>query len=276
MAETTTKKKPTGTKKKSTSTTKKTTTTTKKAAEKKVTEPIAAEPAAEELKINIVPEVKNDELETLKEEVKAKDEKISELESKIEMILAEVRQSKPQIVQIANDAEKVYLRWQCECADNNVVEFGPGGIYGSITGKTGDIIVPKSEWSRFATESVQRMLKRRNLIVLSGFSEEERKVYGIDYKDGELIDRKAFAKLLDMGRELLAIYPALCPAHKEMIARRFVTGYEQGNKTAHDRDLVTALNELSKKDFKDAPKSDPRRRGLFSVIIDAMNAKDAE
>lgn len=255
MANTTTTKRKT--------TAKKTTSTRKPAAAKK---PAEKPVPVEETKTNIA-------LEQLNDEIKKRDDEITELRELLNKLIAEQR---PQIIQVANDSEKVYVRFQAECADDNVVSFGPGGLYGQITGRTGEVIVPKSEWSRFATDTVQRMIKKRELIVLSGFTDEEREAYGINYKDGEVLDKRAFAKLLDMGRELVAIYPALCPAHKEMIARRFITGYQQGHPAAHDRDLVVALNELSKEDYKDMDKRDPRRRGLFSVIIDAMNAKDAE
>ena len=270
MANTTTKKSGSSTAKKSTtakktSTAKKSTTTAKKPAEAKKTMPAEEPVVATEL-----PQIEPNPIKD------TRDDEIAELKAIVKQLQAELAQRNPQITQAVNDSEKVLIHYQAECADNNVVSFGPGGLYGQITGKTGDIIVPKAEWSRFATDVVQKMIKKRQLIVLSGFTDEEREVYGINYKDGEILDKKAFAKLLDMGRDILAIFPALCPDHKVMVAKRFIDGFEKGHPTAHDRELVVALNELSKEDFKNADKKDPRRRGLFATVIDGLNAKDAE
>ena len=108
------------------------------------------------------------------------------------------------------------------------------------------------------------------LIVLSGLDDDERETYGCAYKEGEILDEKAFMKMLDMGEEMIAVFPALCHEPKEMVARRFVSGYAENHTSAHNRKLVVALNELSKQDplFP--------RKGAFAGIIEAMNAKDLD
>ena len=80
------------------------------------------------------------------------------------------------MVQVMADSEKVVMRFQAEVADDNVAMFGPEGMYGQVTGKTGTVTVPKSEWSRFYNESVRNMIARRWLIVLSGMDERERRM----------------------------------------------------------------------------------------------------
>ena len=203
-------------------------------------------------------------------EVDALKAQLAEAMRTLEMMQAQLNAAKPQVVQIMADTEKVNLRWQAEVAEENVLNLGPGGMFGRITGKTGYASIPKSEWSKFLDESMKKFIRERMLIVLSGLSDEEREMNWCMYREGELLDEKAFVKMLDMGEDLIAVFPALCHEHKEMIARRFLTGYEENHPSAHNRKLVVALNELSKKDPK-FPK-----RGAFSEIIERLNEKDLQ
>ena len=187
----------------------------------------------------------------------------------LQMMQEQLAMAKPQVVQVMADVEKVNLRWQAEVAEENVLNLGPNGVYGSITGKTGYASVPKSEWSKFLDESMKGFIKKRMLIVLSGLTDEEREMNNCMYREGELLDEKAFVKMLDMGEELIAVFPALCHEHKEMIARRFITGFEENHPSAHNRQLVVALNELSKQDPQ-FPK-----QGAFYSVIEKLNEKDA-
>ena len=207
-----------------------------------------------------------------------KDAEIAELRAMVQNLQKQMvdQNGKAQIVQVMADTEKVTLRFQSECADDNLILFGPNGMYGQITGKSGTMIVPKSDWSRFMTEQVRFLLDTRQLIILSGMDEDEMEMYGCNYREGELLDRNAFAKLLDMGDGLLEIFPGLCRSHKEMIAKRFLTAYENGDVRAQNRELIVQLNQLSKQSSADYAASDPRSRGLFTAIIEEMNAQDAE
>ena len=201
-------------------------------------------------------------------EVEALKAQLAETQRTLEMMQAQIAASRPQVVQVMADTEKVALRWQAEVADENVLALGPNGTYGTITGQTGYASVPKSEWSKFLDESMKGFIKKRMLIVLSGLDNDERVTYGCAYREGELLDEKAFQKMLDMGEEMIAVFPRLCHEHKEMVARRFVSGYAENHPSAHNRKLVVALNELSKQDplFP--------RKGAFYSIIEMMNEKD--
>lgn len=203
-------------------------------------------------------------------------EEISELKALVKQLQDELAARKPQIVQVMADTERVVLRFQAEVADDNVTIFGPDGMYGQVTGKAGTITVPKSEWSRFYNESVRNMIYRRWLVVLSGMDEKERELYGCNYKPGEILDELAFHKLLDMGRDLIAVFPALCEDHQAMVASRFIGAYMDGDERAKDRELIVALNEMSKRTYANAEKNDLRRKGLFWPIIEGLNAEDAE
>lgn len=214
---------------------------------------------------------KNEAVVGVTEVVETKAEQNSEIEalkSLVKQLQDQLAAQKPHVVQVMADTEKVVLRFQAEVADDNVATFGPEGMYGQVTGKTGTITVPKSEWSRFYNESVRNMIYRRWLIVLSGMDEQERELYGCNYKPGEILDELAFHKLLDLGRDLIAVFPSLCDTHKEMVASRFLTAWMDGDSRAMDRDLIVALNELSK--------DDTHKKGMFQSIIEGLNAKDAE
>ena len=233
---------------------------------KKVTPPKEAPEVKTEAPVEAVEEPvkeeKNPEVEALKRQ-------IEEQNRVLEMLQAQLLANKPQVVQVMADTEKITLRWQAEVADENIVDLGPGGAYGSITGPTGYASIPKSEWSKFLNASMKSLIKNRMLIVLSGMTDEEREMNGVMYKEGELLDEKAFSRMLDMGDEMIAVFPKLCHAHKEMVARRFITGFERGEATPRRRDLVVALNNLSKQDPL-FPK-----QGAFYSIIEALNAMDA-
>lgn len=184
---------------------------------------------------------------------------------------------KPQVIQVTQGDQKVTMRFQAEVADDNVAVFGAGGYYGQITGKSGMLSVPKSEFtSRFLDENARWMLKRRWLVVLDGLDEQERELYGVNYREGEYMDEMAFAKMLDMTEaEMLAVYPKLCVPYREMVARRFVTGYQNGDARVRDRRmLVKKLNDLSKQDYAHLPEKDARRKGAFASILEAMNQED--
>ena len=174
------------------------------------------------------------------------------------------------------EPQEVVMRFQDECADDNRLLLGPNGVYASITGKSGMVVVPKKEWTRFYDKTVRGLIKNRKLIVLSGLSETERALYNADYKEGEVLDEMAFAKLLDMGEELLDIFPKLCREHREMVARRFAQASVEKDPRALNRDLIVKLNRISKEDYASLTEKDPRKKGAFYPIIERLNQMDAE
>ena len=196
-----------------------------------------------------------------------------EVQRMISMAVAKAMQSvptqpvMPQVIQVAAETEKVHFLWQAEVADDNVTRFGDGGMYGQIVGKTGSFYVPKSDLSRILTERNRVFLKRRWLIVVSGLDAEEREALGVDYKEGEILDKRAFSKMVDLGDELLEIYPKLCEGHKKMVAQRWAEAYEAGNPNV-TRERTVKLNEMSK--------AAGSARGDFTGIIERMNAQDAQ
>ena len=185
--------------------------------------------------------------------------------------LAEIRAEldaakKPQIIQLADDTAKVNFLWQAEVADDNVQVFGEGGIYGNIVGKTGTFSVPKSQLSRLMTAMNRMFIDRRWLIVLDGLDDAEREMMGVNYKEGEILDRQAFAKMVELGDQMLEIYPLLCDSHKEIVSKRYHEAYMNGDPHV-TREIVVELSKLAKR----AGRGDD-----FRDIIEDMNAADAE
>lgn len=210
---------------------------TAKKTTKKVAEEVAVEKSAATVSdVSAIPGDKT-ELEQLKEEN-------VELKRMLNEIIQN-QQNQPQIVVTTPETEKVQFLWMADVADENHVQFGENGFYGQITGKTGSFSVPKNELSRILTGMVRLFLDKRWLIVVSGLTDEERQQYGVDYKDGEVMDRKVFDKMVELGDEILDIYPKLCDGHKDMVARSFNEAFLE-KKHGLKREIVYQLYEIAK------------------------------
>jgi len=182
-------------------------------------------------------------------------------------------ENKSEPARTAND-ETVTMIWQAEVNDANEIPLGPNGKFGVITGKHATITIAKRDFiGEFRTTTVQYYLKSRNLIVVDGLTEEERKVYGLDYKQGEYLEPAVYENLLNSGDAILDVFPKLHRTWREMIATKAIDAFE--NKTLKmSREALMKLNNISKRDYADLPKEDARKKGGFWPIIHAMNAAD--
>lgn len=209
------------------------------------------------------------------EEVDKRDLEIEELKKQLaeqQKMFADMQemlkqaQSAPQVVQVApQEVERVHFLFQAEIADDNIYSIGENGRYGRITGKTGSFYIPKNEISSVMDSTFRAMLDNRWIIAVSGLTDEEREAFGVDYKEGEILDKRAFAKMVDLGEEMLEIYPKLCAGHKEMVAKRYYEAYKNGNPHV-TRQIVVELNKLSKEAGS--------KKGDFTGIIELMNEAD--
>jgi len=193
-----------------------------------------------------------------------REEQIALLKAELAALKQEMQNAKtaqPQIIVAAPDnGERVHFLWQAEVASDNVVEFGDGGMYGRIVGRSGSFYVPKNDMSRILDSAARYYLDRRWLIVVSGLTDDEREALGVAYREGEILDTKAFQRITELTKdELLEIYPELCDSHKEMIAKRFYEAYTSGKPV--ERETVVALNNL-------APSE------AYKAIISGMNEED--
>lgn len=200
------------------------------------------------------------------EALKAQNELLQrQIDAMQEQLLALQR---PQVIQVAADTERVYFLWQAEVADYNLVTFGPGGMYGSITGKTGTFSVPKNEMSRILDDRTRRFLEKRWLIVVDGLSDDERESLDVAYKDGEILDRKVFARMVDLPKdEISEVYRKLCKSHKEMVGIRFYEAWLNRNENV-TREKVIALRNITRDEGLDIK--------AFQQILQEMNASEEE
>lgn len=183
----------------------------------------------------------------------------------VEDALARVQSSAPQVVQVSPNEETVQFLFMAEVANENVFEVGPDGMYSKIVGKTGTFYVPKRDLSRVMDAKFRLLMEKRWIIVVDGLSEQERDALGVNYREGELLDNAAFLRMVDLGKDVLKIYPKLCKGHREMVAKRYHEAYLAKNRNV-TRAIVTELNNLSKKLGSE--------RGDFVDIIEAMNEAD--
>lgn len=196
----------------------------------------------------------------------------SEMKEMIARAVAEAlaEQKSPAAVQTVvvppQKEEKVHFLWQAEVADDNQLTIGGANSgYAPIIGRYGEFIIPKSELSRVMNGQFREWLKRRWIVVVDGMTDEERDIYGVAYKEGELLDKMAFAKMVELEDKILDIYPKLCPAHREMVAKRYFEAYSDKNPHVR-RDVVKALNDMSIELGSEY--------GDFDAILDAMNEAD--
>lgn len=224
-----------------------------------------------------VEEVENAVVEQPEEEkpVSAPTFTLEQVQKMIEEALAkresENKQSEPQ--QSAADTI-VTMIFQAEVNDANELQLGPNGKYGMITGKHATVTINKRDFvSDFRTTMMQYLLKNRNLIVVSGLTDEERKIYGVDYQQGEYLEPAIYERLLEMGDKVLDVFAQLHPTWQEMVATKFVEAYENGTLKC-SREALLEMNKISKKNYANLSKDDARRKGAFYSIIHAMNAAD--
>lgn len=221
------------------------------------------------------PTEKRDEAAEISAE-KVEDPALKALREQNEMLQKQMEQlqmqllamQKPQVIQVTADTERVYFLWQAEVADYNLVTFGPGGMYGSITGKTGTFSVPKNELSRILDNRTRGFIQKRWLIVLDGLTDDERESLGVAYRDGEILDKKVFSRMVDLSKdEICEVYEKLCDSHKEMVGRRYYEAWQNKN-NAVTRDKVIALRNITREQGLDIK--------AFQQILKEMNANEEE
>ena len=185
------------------------------------------------------------------------------MKAEIEALKAQIANAQPQIIQIAPDTERIEFLWLAPVANENELLIA-GGMYGKITGQVGNFSIPKNELSRMLDAEMRKYIETRWLIVLGGLDENERRMYGVDYKPGEVLDKEAFMRLLDIGKDIVGIYERLCDASRDVVAKLYFEAWgDPSKKRKVHRNVVVEMNKI-------APKAG------FKAILEGMNQEEIE
>ena len=195
---------------------------------------------------------KNDEKQTFTME---------QVQAMVAKAVAEAMAQKSTIVA----TEYVTLMFVGAIADKTVVFLG--SKLGTITRNGGTVDIPKRDFLQNIDYKIQTMLDERKLIVVSGLTEEERKRYGVEYGNGEILADPMREKILNMDENtLINLFKGLCPSHKQYVASVYIDAYDRKDNRIRPT-TVKALNNISKEVDKD---------GMFKTILEAMGKELAE
>ena len=141
--------------------------------------------------------------------------------------------------------------------------------WGQITYSGGTIDVPKKDFMQgIGSPLVDALLRKRELIVINGLTEEEMQRFGIAYNKDDILTQRQFAKLLDYkSEEIIAIFSKLCEQHQRIVAGVYFSAYFEKNDNRINPETVKALNTISKQYDKD---------GMFKPILEDIGRKFAE
>lgn len=198
-----------------------------------------------------------------------KDEKVgktyneAELQAAIAAAVKEALESaaKP-VISLAKD-EYVTVLFVGAIARGTTVALGK---LGQITQSGGTLDIPKRDFlANLGLPTVDALLRKRQLIVIGGLTQEEMERFGLNYKESELLSQRVYFKIFDYPtKELCEIYKKLCPEHKKIVAKMFLSKYFDEHDARVTPDTVKALNKISREVYPD---------GLFSPIISDMAQK---
>ena len=155
--------------------------------------------------------------------------------------LAKAQQT-PQPAQASTD-DSVTVMFIAEVSPENMLVI-PG--YGSLR-PTSTLDIPKNEFKgKFMMPLVRKLIDKRHLIVLNGLTEDERKRFNCNYKEGEVMDEQMFDHVLDLDEDkLVSAFSLLCDEHKKFVCRKIITAYEK-QQGALSIEKMQAINNLTK------------------------------
>lgn len=121
--------------------------------------------------------------------------------------------------------------------------------------------ISKKDFLSGKIRNLDKALRRRKLIVTEGLTESERNIFGVNYREGELMTADTYHKLLDLDHDIVVnIFKNLCTEHKIAVARIYADAYMRRDNRIR-LETVRALNDISKTTDKD---------GMFSKILKSM------
>lgn len=166
---------------------------------------------------------------------------------------------------VEEKSEPVVILYIDSVIANNEIKIGRGrSIYGS--GKRFSVTKDQFE-GEFMTSTIMDLIAAKKLIVLSGLTDEERKLYNCYYGENEVLrGEQMFDFFFEMDTDEAAEkFAMLCPEHQQLVATRFISAYFEAHDNRVTRSKVEALNKISKE-------YDPE--GLFTPIVKDINEKN--
>ncbi|MBQ0125479.1 MAG: hypothetical protein KBS59_04040 [Clostridiales bacterium] len=202
------------------------------------------------------------ETEKVLEKTYSQEELDKTVAAAVEAALAKYQQNSAPVIQVAKD-DYVTVLFIGAMARGTSVALGR---LGQINRAGGTLDIPKKDFLQgLGIPVVDALLAKRQLIVVDGLTEEERDRFNLKYTEGELLSQKAFHKLFDYSKEEIGkIFEKLCPEHKRIVAKMYLTEYFENKSNKVTPDIVKELNRLSKT---------VEKQGLFTPILIDMGNK---
>lgn len=184
----------------------------------------------------------------------------SELDALIASAVASaLANTAPQIVQVAPTENPVVLLFLGGIMPGSTVTLGE---LGNIYRDGGTLTVSKDAFFSKLNGTAEFMLRTRQLIVVSGLTDEERERYGVLYNEKELLTERTYGRLLSYSpEELKTIYAALCPEHKAIAAKAFRTAIDN-----QDGRVTEAKLKLLAKADKEAGIKDSTFKAMLAMF----------
>ena len=150
---------------------------------------------------------------------------------------------------VVNREEMLTIYFFGVVAPGTSVQFGN---IGTIPSAGTPIDISKKDFFKGMSLPVQRLLESRIVIVAAGLTADERKRYGLDYKDGEVLTQDEFFDILNYGAKKLAErYEKLCPQHKKIVVDLFADDLFEKGGTKTTAEKVKAMRKASQKDAQE-------------------------
>ncbi len=183
----------------------------------------------------------------------------------VERAMATMPAMQPQQILQVTKEEYVTILFLGVIAAKTSVVLPKWGVI-SLAGNTLDI--PKKEFIQGLGVPVNNaLIRKRQIIVVDGLTAAERKRYGVDYKDGELLNQGNFISLLDYPTDKVCeIFSKLCPEHKHLVGQMFYDAF-LNNDGRVTLEKVKALNEISKV-------TEPK--GMFTTVLEGIAERIAQ
>lgn len=125
---------------------------------------------------------------------------------------------------------------------------------GNIIGDGGMLTVTKKTFFSNLGATANLLLRKRQLIVIDGLTEDERSRYGVLYTEGELMSAAVYQRLPDYSAaELGSIYRNLCPEHREIVRRVMHSAFLDGDGRISPDKLKAVIRIDREGGLKDGP-----------------------